>query len=101
MRCKGDENISLEIKVFKSFSTPREFRGEGGGGRRKKLTLENTCNSVDFVWFFEGKQKVGDQSSPTECKRRLLKTDTLLRRKGDIRILQYYRVLWGIMLFLS
>ena len=51
MRCKGDENISLEIKVFKSFSTPREFRGEGGGGRRKKLTLENTCNSVDFVWF--------------------------------------------------
>ena len=39
MRCKGDENISLEIKVFKSFSTPREFRGEGGGGKTKETHL--------------------------------------------------------------
>ena len=95
MRCI--ENISLEIKVFKSLfvqiidglnfwhidddsvtilkclpkrrrifflkasispgfqgqlngdqSTPREF---GGGGGRKKLALENICNSVDFAWF--------------------------------------------------
>ena len=37
-----------------------------------------------------------DQSSPTECKERLLKTNTLLRREGVIRIL-----VWGIMLFLS
>ena len=44
---------------------------------------------------------VGDQSSPTECKGRLLKTDTLIRREEVIKILQYYRVLWGIMLFLS
>ena len=36
MRCKGDENISLEIKVFKSFSTPREFRGGGGGGEDER-----------------------------------------------------------------
>ena len=44
---------------------------------------------------------MGDQSSPTECKGRLLKTGTLIRREEVIRILQYYRVLWGIMLFLS
>ena len=31
-----------------------------------------------------------DQSSPTECKERLLKTNTLLRREGVIRILQSY-----------
>ena len=100
MRCI--ENISLEIKVFKSlfvqiidglnfwhidddsvtilkyvpkrrrifFLKPRfilVFRGNrteisrrqesfGGGGRgraggRKKLALENICNSVDFAWF--------------------------------------------------
>ena len=101
MRCI--ENISLEIKVFKSLfvqiidglnfwhiddnsvtilkclpkrrrifflkasispgfqgqqngdqSTPREFWGGGGRGRaggRKKLALENICNSVDFAWF--------------------------------------------------
>ena len=97
MRCI--ENISLEIKVFKSLfvqiidglnfwhiddnsvtilkcllkrrrifflkasispgfqgqqnrdqSTPREFGGGEGGGR-KKLALENICNSVDFAWF--------------------------------------------------
>ena len=44
---------------------------------------------------------MGDQSSPIECKERLLKTGTLIRREEVIRILQYYRVLWGIMLFLS
>ena len=32
-------------------STPREFRGGRGRGRRKKLTSENICNSVDFAWF--------------------------------------------------
>ena len=31
-----------------------------------------------------------DQSSPAECKERLLKTNTLLRREGVIRILQSY-----------
>ena len=95
MRCI--ENISLEIKVFKSlfvqiidglnfwhidddsviilkclpkrrrifFLKPRfllVFRGNrteisrrqeslGRGGGRKKLALENICNSVDFAWF--------------------------------------------------
>ena len=43
-------------------TSPREFQGGGGG----------------------------DQSSPTECKERLLKTNTLLRREGVIRILQSY-----------
>ena len=102
MRCI--ENISLEIKVFKSLfvqiidglnfwhiddnsvtilkclpkrrriffpkasispgfqgqqngdqSIPREF---GGGGGRKKLALENICNSIDFAWF-SGVNKMG------------------------------------------
>ena len=44
-------------------TSPREFRGGGGGN---------------------------DQLSPTECKERLLKTNTLLRREGVIRILQSY-----------
>ena len=43
-------------------TSPREFRGGGGD----------------------------DQLSPTECKERLLKTNTLLRREGVIRILQSY-----------
>ena len=43
-------------------TSPREFRGGGGD----------------------------NQSSPTECKERLLKTNTLLRREGVIRILQSY-----------
>ena len=25
--------------------------GGGGAGGRKKLALENICNSVDFAWF--------------------------------------------------
>ena len=61
---------------------------------------ENISKSLDFSWFLrttergsnfaKGVSGGDDQSSPTECKERLLKTNTLLRREGVIRILQSY-----------
>ena len=62
---------------------------------------ENISKSLDFSWFSRTTERGSnfakgvsgggdDQSSPTECKERLLKTNTLLRREGVIRILQSY-----------
>ena len=64
---------------------------------------ENISKSLDFSWFSRTTERGSnfakgvsggggrdDQLSPTECKERLLKTNTLLRREGVIRILQSY-----------
>ena len=64
---------------------PTEFQGRGGG---KENRLREYLKHGRFLPVFRGKIKVGEQSSSTECKGRLLKTDTLLRRERVIRMLQ-------------